>query len=92
MDGIVNSIAQQRQGFGNSGPGGLLPRRADDRAPRTPSAAVRRDQFARRHPEILVTVRREGSGLVFDVAEPGKRPAVYHDADAMMDDLEARSP
>ena len=85
-------VTQQMPGFGNSGPGGLLPRREDDSAPRTPSAALRRERFARRHPEVAVTVRREGSGLVFDIAEPGKRPVVYRDADTMMDDLEARYP
>lgn len=79
--------------WGNSGPGGPpLPRRTDDRAPRTPSAAARRDRFARVHPEIRITVRRESTGLVFPVAEPGKQVAVYHDADAMMDELEARYP
>ena len=85
-------VTRQMPGFGNSGPGGLLPRRDDDSAPRTPSAAARREWFARRHPEIAVTVHREGADLVFDVTEPGKRPAAYHDADAMMDDLEARYP
>lgn len=88
----MSVFIQQWQGPGNSGPGGLLPRRGEDRAPRTPSAAARREQFARSHPEIPITVRREGTGLVFDVAEPGERAAVYHDADAMMDKLEARYP
>lgn len=79
--------------WGNSGPGRPpLPRRKDDRAPRTPSAVVRREEFARRHPEILVTARREGARLMFDVSGPDKRADVYQDADAMMDDLEARYP
>jgi hypothetical protein len=92
IKGIVNSITQDRQGFGNAGSGGPLPRRKDDRTPRTPSAATRREAFARRHPEIPISVRREGTRLVFDVIEPGKPSAVYHNADAMMDDLEARHP
>jgi hypothetical protein len=92
MEGIVNVVIQQWQGSGDSGPGGLLPRRQEDRAPSTPSPAARRDRFVRRHPEIPITVRREGTGLVFDVAEPGYRVEVYHDADAMMDELEARYP
>jgi hypothetical protein len=92
MEDIVNSVAQDRQGFGNAGSGGPLPRRKDDRTPRTPSAAIRREAFARRHPEIPITVRREGTRLAFDVIEPGKQVEVYHDADAMMDDLEARHP
>jgi hypothetical protein len=78
---------------GNSGPGGPpLPRRADDRAPRTPSAAGRREEFARRHPEVPITVRREGTRLVFEASEPGKAAQAYRDPDAMMDDLEARYP
>jgi hypothetical protein len=92
IEDIVNSIAQDRQGFGNSGYGGPLPRRKDDRAPRTPSAANRREAFARRHPEIPITVRREGTRLVFDVIEPGKPVEVFYDADTMMDELEARHP
>jgi hypothetical protein len=92
IKGIVNSITQDRQEFGNAVSGRPLPRRKDDRTPRTPSAATRREAFARKHPEILITVRREGTRLVFDVIEPGKQVEVYHDADAMMDDLEARHP
>lgn len=69
-----------------------LPTRRNDRAPRTPSAAARREWFARKHPEIPITVRREGTRLAFDVCEPGKEAQVYYDADAMMDDLEARYP
>lgn len=84
--------ATTRGGQGNSGPGGLLPRRADDRAPRVPSAAARRDGFARRHPEIPITGRREGARLVFDVTAPGEPARVYRDAVAMMDELEARYP
>jgi hypothetical protein len=76
-------------GFSGAPP---LPRREDDRAPRTPSAAVRREAFARRHPEILISARREGTCLVFEVTEPGRQVAVHHDAGAMMDDLEARYP
>jgi hypothetical protein len=92
MEGIVNSITMSGLGFANSGPGGLLPRRTEDRAPRTPSAAARRNRFARRHPEVPISVRREGTRLVFDVAEPGGETRAYQDADAMMDDLEARYP
>jgi hypothetical protein len=76
-------------GFGSTSP---LPTRRDDRTPSTPSAAARREAFARKHPEVPITVRREGTGLVFDVIEPGKQVQVYHDADAMTDDLEARYP
>jgi hypothetical protein len=84
---------QAAEFWGNSGPGGPpLPRRKDDRAPRTPSAVARREEFARRHPEILVTARREGARLMFDVLGPGKQVGVYQDADVMMDDLEARYP
>jgi hypothetical protein len=79
--------------WGNSGLGGPpLPRRKDDRAARTPSAAARREAFARNHPEVSITVRREGTRLAFDVLEPGRQAEAYHDADAMMDDLEARYP
>jgi hypothetical protein len=88
----VNVIIQQWQGPGNSGPGGLLPRREDDSAPRTPSAAARRERFARLHPEIPITTRRDDAGLVFDVTEPGRETRACRDANAMMDDLEARYP
>jgi hypothetical protein len=91
--GLAVSQARQPLPWGNSGTGGPpLPRRKDDHAPRTPSAALRREAFARRHPEIPVTARREGTRLVFEVAEPGKPAEVHHDADAMMDDLETRYP
>jgi hypothetical protein len=69
-----------------------LPSRRDDRVPRTPSAAARRDRFACRHPEVLITTRREGTRLVFDVSEPGKAAKAYDDADVMMNDSEARYP
>jgi hypothetical protein len=90
---VARQVLQTAPLWGNSGLGGpSLPRRADDPAPRTPSALDRRERFADRHPEIPITTRREGVGLVFEVTEPGKAAAVYHDADAMMDDLEARYP
>lgn len=97
----MNPVAQQWRGFGNTVAGGYgnsaaagppLPRRTEDHVPRTPSAAARRNRFARRHPEVPISVRREGTRLVFDVAEPGGETRAYHDADAMMDDLEARYP
>jgi hypothetical protein len=69
-----------------------LPSRRGDRAPRTPSAAARRDRFTRRHPEVLITTRRAGTRLVFDVSEPDKAATAYDDADAMMNDLEAGYP
>jgi hypothetical protein len=79
--------------WGNAGTGGpALPRRKDDHTPRTPSAVVRRERFARHHPEIPITARREGTSLVFEVAEPGKEAELYNDPDAMMNDLEARYP
>jgi hypothetical protein len=91
--GLAVSQAREPLPWGNSGTGGPpLPRRRDDHAPRTPSAATRREAFARRHPDIPITTCREGTRLVFEVLEPGKREATYHDADAMMDDLEARYP
>lgn len=68
-----------------------LPRRADDRAARTPSAWLRRERFARDHPEIPLSSCRVGTHLVFRATEPdGVRE--YDDAGAMMDDLEARYP
>ena len=76
-------------GFSVSSP---LPSRRDDRAPRTPAAAARRERFATRHPEVLISTRREGTRLVFDVSEPSRSGRAYDDADAMMDDLEARYP
>jgi hypothetical protein len=69
-----------------------LPTRRGDRAPRTPSAAGRRERFARKHPEIPLTTRREGSRLLFEVSEPGRAALAYDDADVMMNDLEARYP
>jgi hypothetical protein len=69
-----------------------LPSRRDNSAPRTPSAAARRERFARRHPEVLITTRREGTRLVFDVSEPDTSARAYDDADVMMNDLEARYP
>ena len=73
-----------------------------DRAGRA-SALHRREQFERRHPEIKITTRREGSRLLFEVSEPGPEgsdgepvpgdPArAYDDANVMMDDLERRYP
>jgi hypothetical protein len=79
----------------NTGIGGgrpALPKRKDDRAPRTPSAVVRREKFTRNHPKIAITTRRKGTRLVFEVAEPGSAPELYDDPDAMMNDLEARYP
>jgi hypothetical protein len=76
-------------GFGAKPP---LPGRRDDRPPRTPSAAARRDSFARRHPEVLISIRREGARLLFDVSEPDQPAKAYEDADAMMNDLEDRYP
>jgi hypothetical protein len=68
-----------------------LPRRADDRAARTPSEWLRRERFTRDHPEIPLSSCRVGAHLVFTAAEPdGVRE--YDDASAMMDDLEARYP
>jgi hypothetical protein len=78
--------------WGNAGTGGPLPRRRDDHTPRAPSAVIRREEFARHHPEIPITARREGTRLVFEVSEPGKAAEPYADPDAMMDDLEARYP
>lgn len=69
-----------------------LPSRRDDLAPRTPSAAARRELFARKHPGILITARRDGGRIVFEVSEPGRAATAYDDAAAMMDDLEARHP
>ena len=69
-----------------------LPSRHDDHTPRTPSAAARREAFARKHPEVPITARREGGRVVFEVSEPGRAAAAYDDATAMMDNLEARYP
>jgi hypothetical protein len=78
----------------NSGPGRTppLPARQDDHPPRTPSALERRERFARKHPGIPVTTRREGRRLLFDVTEPGGTVTAYKNAGTMMDDLEARYP
>jgi hypothetical protein len=76
-------------GFGVIPP---LPGRRDDRAPRTPSAAARRERFARKHPEVVISIRRESTRLLFDVSEPGQPAKSYENADAMMDDLEDRHP
>lgn len=67
-----------------------LPSRRDDQAPLTPSAAARRENFTRRHPEIQITTRREEGRLIFDVSEPGRAATAYEDANTMMDYLEAR--
>lgn len=53
-------------------------------------AADRRERFAKRHPEIGFSARREGARLVFEVSEPDRAAWATCDADAMMDDLEAR--
>jgi hypothetical protein len=52
----------------------------------------RRERFAREHPEIQLTTRRDGSRLLFEVSEPDRAAAAYDDADTMMNDLEARYP
>ncbi len=73
-----------------------------DRSTRT-SALQRREQFERKHPEIKITTRREGSRLVFEVSSlategpdgepvPGDPARAYDDADVMLDDLERRHP
>lgn len=69
-----------------------LPARSDGTVQRTPSAAARRNAFTARHPEIPITARRQAGRIIFEVAEPGRAPAAYDDAIAMMDDLEARYP
>jgi hypothetical protein len=68
-----------------------LPARKDA-APRTPSAVTRREAFARRHPEVIITPRRQDGRLIFEVSAPGSSAAAYDDANAMMNDLEARYP
>lgn len=55
-------------------------------------ATGRRERFAARHPEITFSSRRDGGRLLFEVSEPGQSAWATHDADAMMDDLEARYP
>ena len=56
-------------------------------------ALRRREDFARRHPEIDITAKRENGQLRFYVTEPGfTGPAVFTDVNAMMDDLEPRRP
>jgi hypothetical protein len=62
------------------------------RARRTMSVLERRERFERRHPEIPITIRREGGRLLFEVSAPNSVAVAYEDADAMMDDLEARYP
>lgn len=76
----------------NSGFGGApLPARNDDHTPRTPSALQRRETFARRHPEIDIRARRVNGQMRFFVRESNlDPPAEWVDANAMMDDLEAR--
>jgi hypothetical protein len=68
-----------------------LPTRKDA-APRTPSALLRREAFASRHPEIPITTRRQDGRLIFEVSPPGSAAATYDDATAMMNDLEAKYP
>lgn len=79
--------------IGNSGPGPVLPRRADDHVPRTPTVIRRREQFANLHPEVDVRARRVGGVMTFFVREPGQaEPVAWTDPSAMMDDLEKRYP
>ena len=70
---------------------GRLPARKDAE-PRTPSAALRREAFASKHPEVTITPRRQDGRLIFEVSAPGSAAAAYDDAHAMMNDLEARYP
>jgi len=78
---LVNS------GFSASG----LPARKDAE-PRTPSAALRRQTFASKHPEVIITPRRQDGRLIFEVSAPGSAAAAYDDANVMMSELEARYP
>jgi hypothetical protein len=62
-----------------------------DRARRA-TALQRRERFERKHPEIPITTRREHGRLLFEVSAPDSAAVACEDADAMMDDLEARYP
>lgn len=62
------------------------------RARHTMSALECRERFALSHPEIPIRTRREGGRLRFEVSAPDSAAVAYEDADAMMDDLEARYP
>lgn len=56
-------------------------------------ALRRREEFARRHPDIDITARRENGQLRFYAREPGHpEPAAWTDLNAMLDDLETRHP
>lgn len=56
-------------------------------------ALRRREDFARRHPEISISAKRENGQLRFYVSEPGRpEPSVWTDVNQMMDDLESRHP
>jgi hypothetical protein len=59
---------------------------------RSSLAAERRNRFAAKHPDIKFSQRREGVRLLFEVSEPDLAAWATHDAEAMMDDLEARYP
>jgi hypothetical protein len=59
---------------------------------RSRQAAERRNRFAAKHPAINFSSRLEDGRLVFEVSEPGRPAWATNDADAMMDDLEARYP
>lgn len=59
---------------------------------RSRQATDRRERFAERHPDIKFSTRRDGGRLIFEVSEPGRPAWATNDADAMMDDLEARYP
>jgi hypothetical protein len=69
-----------------------LPARRDDRAHHTPSAVVRRERFARKHPEIPISTRREDGQLLFEAPDPDGAVKEYKDANAMMNDLETWYP
>lgn len=55
-------------------------------------AANRRERFAAKHPEIGFSARLEDGRLLFEVSEPGRAAWATSEADAMIDDLEARYP
>jgi hypothetical protein len=55
-------------------------------------AVETRERFAREHPEVLITPRRDGGRLRFDVSEPNALTVGYGNAVSMLADLARRYP
>jgi hypothetical protein len=55
-------------------------------------AVEERERFAREHPEVLITPRRNGGRLLFEVSAPSFTVVGYDEALTMLDDLRKRYP